>query len=240
MTTANTANIARTTSTRRAARILAGVTAFVAASAISLGTPANAQPAAGAGGGGGAAGLAGQGMNIDLATVLKAKPGAWADYTMSGKGEAKPVTIRYALIERSASKFALEIDSATPKGEMVIHFDFVAQGTDGSAWKVVSGKMQLGEQKMDLPAAQLASSPPLKTSDSPGQLVGSEDLTTPVGPFACKHYKKAMLEGGKGPSLDVWINDKVSPTGLVKSTLDAMGVQMTLLATGSGAQSKLH
>ena len=48
-----------------------------------------------------------------------------------------------------------------------------------------------------------------------------------------------MAEGGKGPDLDVWMNDKVSPTGLVKSTLDSMGVQMTLLATGTGAQAKL-
>ena len=219
---------------RRAARVLAGVAAFAAASAVSLGTPANAQPAGGPGMGGPS------GMNIDLATVLKAKAGAWADYTMSGKGGDKPVTIRYALVEKTAAKFALEIDSATPKGEMVIHFDFAAQPGDANAWKVVGGKMQLGEQKMDMPAAQLAAAPPLKTTDSPGQLVGTEDLTTPLGPFPCKHYKKAMLEGGKGPSLDVWINEKVAPTGLVKSTLEAMGVQMTLLATGTGAQSKLH
>lgn len=223
--------ITRTTS--RFARTVSALSAFAAASAISFVTPASAQPVGGAG-------LGNQGMNIDLATVLKAKPGAWADYTMSGKGGEKPLTIRYALVDRSPTKFALEIDSATPKGEMVIHFDFAAQGADGSTWKVVSGKMQLGEQKMDLPAAQLAASPPMKTSDAPGQLIGSEDLTTPLGAFPCKHYKKAMLEGGKGPALDVWINDKVSPTGLVKSSLDAMGVQMTLLATGTGAQSKIH
>ena len=219
---------------RRGLTLAAGATAFVVSSIVSLGTPANAQPAGGAGAGMGSP----SGMNIDLGTVLKAKAGAWADYTMSGKGGEKPVTIRYSLVERTATKFALEIDSSTPKGEMVIHFDFVPQGADG--WKVVSGKMQLGEQKMDLPAAQLAAAPPLKTTDPPGQLVGSEDLTTPLGSFSCKHYKKVMVEGGKGPSLDVWINEKVSPTGLVKSTLDAMGVQMTLLATGTGAQSKLH
>jgi hypothetical protein len=215
----------------RTSRAVAAVATFALSSMLSFSNPASAQQA-----GGGVAGATG--MTIDLATLLKAKPGAWADYTMAGKGGEKPMTIRYALIDRTAAKLALEIESATPKGEMVIHFDFVPQGVD--AWKVVSGKMQMGEQKMDMPAAQLAQTPPLKTSDSPGELVGSEDLTTPVGPFPCKHYRRAMAEGGKGPAIDVWLNDKVSPTGLVKSTLDAMGVQMTLLATGTGAQSKLH
>jgi hypothetical protein len=157
---------------------------------------------------------------------------------MSGKGGEKPMTIRYALVERTATKFALEIDSSTPKGEMVLHFDFVPAGPD--AWKVASGKMQLGPQKIDMPPAQLAASPAMKTTDAPGDLVGSEDLTTPIGPFPCKHYKKAMAEPGKGPTLDVWMNDKISPTGLAKSSLDSMGVQMTLLATGTGAVSQLH
>jgi hypothetical protein len=219
----------------RLTRVIAGAAAFVASSIVSLSTPANAQPA------GGPAAPGSTGMNIDLATVLKAKPGAWADYTMAGKEGKDPITIRYALIEHTATKLVLEIDSATPKGEMVLHFDFAPQGAQGAdGWKVVSGKMQLGDKKMDMPAAQLAASPPMKVTDLPGDLVGSEALTTPVGAFPCKHYKKIAGEPGKAPTLDVWMNDKVSPTGLVKSTLDPMGVQMTLVATGTGATSKLH
>jgi hypothetical protein len=217
-------------------RTFAGVVAFAATTMVSQGTPAIAQ----GGGGGSAPSMMGstQGLNLDLGTLLKAKPGAWADYTMSGKGPEKAVTVRYALVERTATKMALEIDSVTPKGEMIIHFEFVPQGVD--AWKVTTGKVQLGEQKIEIPSSQLAASPPLKASDSPGSLVGTEDLTTPIGAFPCKHYKKALVEGGQGPSLDVWINDKISPTGLVKTSMDAMGVQMTLLATGTGAQAKLH
>jgi hypothetical protein len=215
---------------RSATRAVAGVAAFAFTSLLSFSNPARAQQA-----GGGVSGPTG--LTLDLGTLLKAKPGAWADYTMSGKGAEKPLTIRYALIDRTAAKLALEIDSATPKGEMVIHFDFASQGAD--AWKVVSGKVQVGDQKMDLPPGQLDAMPPLKTSDSPGELVGSEDLTTPLGAFACKHYRRAMGDA-KAPSIDVWLSDKVSPTGLVKSTLDTVGVQMTLTATGTGAQSKLH
>ncbi len=216
----------------RASKVLAGAAAFVVSSALSLTTPASAQQVGGTGAPAGQA----SGLNIDLPTLLKAKPGAWADYTMSGKGGDKPVTVRYALVERTAAKFSLEIDSVTPKGEMIIHFDFVPQGPD--TWKVAGGKVQLGEQKIDMPAAQLAGAAPLMTTDPPGDLIGTEDLSTPVGSFSCKHYKKAMMD--KGPNLEVWMNEKVSPTGLVKSTLDAVGVQMTLLATGTGAQAKLH
>jgi hypothetical protein len=216
-------------------RFFAGALAFAASSMLSLATPATAQgqgaPAAGAMATQGVSGL-----NIDLGTLLKAKAGAWADYSMSAKdGGQKAITIRYALVEHTAAKLALEIVSATPKGEMVLHFDFVPSGAD--AWKVVTGKIQLGETKAEIPADKLAQAPLLRASDSPGVLVGTEDLTTPVGPFPCKHYKKAMPEG---PVLEVWMNEKVSPTGLVKSTLDAMGVQQMLLATGTGAQSKLH
>ena len=215
-------------------RLVAGLGAFALTSMLSLGTPASAQPAGGAPGPGGVSGL-----NIDLATLLKAKAGAWADYTMSGKGGEKPVTIRYAVVERTPAKLGLEIDSATPKGEMIIHFDFIPQGAD--TWKVTTGKIALGEQKIDIPQAQLTAAAPLRTTDLPGDLVGTEDLTTPLGPFSCKHYKKIAMEGAKGgPGLDVWLNEKISPTGVVKSTVDALGVQMTLLATGTGAQAKLH
>jgi hypothetical protein len=221
---------------KRASRVFAALCAFASSSLLALGTPASAQQAGGAPAPGAVPGGV-SGLNIDLQTLLKAKPGAWADYTMSGKAGEKPVTIRYALVERTAAKLALEVDSATPRGEMVIHFNFAPQGAD--TWKLTGGKIQLGDQKIEIPATQLAAAAPLKTSDLPGDLVGTEDLTTPLGAFQCKHYKKSMAEGGKGPNLDVWMNEKVSPTGLVKSTLDSMGVQMTLLATGTGAQAKL-
>jgi hypothetical protein len=178
------------------------------------------------------------GLNVDLTTLMKAKAGAWADYTMSGKGTDKAVTIRYAVVERTPSKVSLEVDTPSPKGELVVRFDFVPQGPD--TWKIQSGKVQLGGQKIDVPPAQLAAATPLKTTDPPGELVGTEELTTPLGSFSSKHYKKSLTEGGKGPWMDVWINPSISPTGLVKSSFEAMGIQVTLLATGTGAQSKIQ
>ena len=42
-------------------------------------------------------------------------------------------------------------------------------------------------------------------------LVGSESITVPAGTFSCQHWKK---DEGVG---DVWVNDKISPFGMVKS-----------------------
>ncbi len=228
----------------RASRLAGAVTAFAAASFVSLATPASAQtapaaPAAPAAGGGAATGMGpAGGLNLDLGTLLKAKAGAWADYTITSKGPEKPLATRYALVERTPAKLAIEVDSTTDKGEMVIHLDFAAQGAD--AWKLTASKIRMGDRRVDVPAANIAAMPPLKTTDSPGDLVGTEELATPAGAFTCKHYKKSLLEGGKGPWIDLWISDKVSPTGLVKTSADAMGVTMTLVASGTGAQSKLQ
>ena len=40
--------------------------------------------------------------------------------------------------------------------------------------------------------------------------VGTETITVPAGTFVCQHWKK---KDGKG---DVWVNDKITPFGMVK------------------------
>jgi len=42
-------------------------------------------------------------------------------------------------------------------------------------------------------------------------LAGSESITVPAGTFSCQHWKKDQGVG------DVWVNDKISPFGMVKS-----------------------
>jgi hypothetical protein len=231
----------------RAVKLFAGALAFVAASAISVVEPAHAQGPQGQPGQGGAPAMPGAapgGLNVDVASLLKAKAGAWADYTITGAdGKGGAATVRYAIVDRSASKLALEVTSSLPKGELVLHLDFAPQGPD--AWKVTAGRLQLGGQKQDLPSEQLSVAPPLRASDSLGVLVGTESLTTPLGALPCKHYKKSMPEVGL--TLDVWANETVSPTGVVKSSIQPAGTPskplpsfaMMLLGTGNGATAKL-
>jgi hypothetical protein len=42
-------------------------------------------------------------------------------------------------------------------------------------------------------------------------LVGTESITVPAGTFSCQHWKKDQGVG------DVWVSDKVSPMGMIKS-----------------------
>ncbi len=57
--------------------------------------------------------------------------------------------------------------------------------------------------------------------------VGTESITVPAGTFSCAHWKK---DGGVG---DVWVSDKVTPMGMVKSI--NQGQTMLLLKVIAGA-----
>lgn len=55
--------------------------------------------------------------------------------------------------------------------------------------------------------------------------VGSESVTVPAGTFSCQHWKK---DEGVG---DVWISDKVSPFGMVKSISPGETMVLTKVIT---------
>lgn len=173
--------------------------------------------------------------------VAKAKSGSWAEYTMSMKGkagQAAPPTIKmkYALVDKSDKAMGLEIDSATPMGQMAIHMNFEAATAD--SWKLVKARMQMGQNPpQDMPAAALATGG-IKKNDPPGKLVGSETVTTPVGKFETKHYTRVMPPEQGGSTIDVWMSDKAVPTGLVKMT-DSRGAEIVLTATGNDAKPKM-
>jgi hypothetical protein len=212
------------------ARSVAPFAALAAASLLTLGIPAHAQPAAA---------TPSAGLNFDFATLARSKAGAWAEYAMTrGAATETPVLVRYSLIERTPTKIGFEVDTQTTKGDFLMRLDFAPLGAD--AWKLAAGKMQMATQKMDMTAAQIEQAAPVKTSEPPGELVGAETVATPGGTFPCKHYKKTPSADGKGPTLELWISDKVAPTGLVKSTLSGTGIAMTLASSGTGAQTKLR
>jgi hypothetical protein len=207
----------------RAGRIGASI---ALGAALVFGAPARAQGPA-ASNGPNAPG----GIDLDFAALAKSTPGSWADYTMSIPGRQESPRIRYVLVEKTASKLSLEVDSPTPKGELDVRLDFGAAGPD--AWKLASGKMLIGEQALDLPAQQIASATPVKKDAPPGELVGNEDVKTAAGTFTCRHYKKNL----KGANIELWMSDKAQPTGLVKSMIGP--ITLTLVATGKGASGRV-
>jgi hypothetical protein len=55
--------------------------------------------------------------------------------------------------------------------------------------------------------------------------VGSESITVPAGTFSCTHWKKDQGVG------DVWINDKVTPIGMIKSVNPGETMVLTKVIT---------
>ena len=206
---------------------------LAAALLLALGMPALAQTPSVPSGPSAASGL-----TFDFATLLKAKPGQWADYHVGKAGPsdagATGVTIHYALAERTEQKLALEMDTSTGKGDLKMRSTFVPDGPD--RWKLLQLTIAVGNQQTAMPSDQVAQTPPVKVSEPPGTFVGNETVTTPAGTFACKHYTKAVAPGA--PMLGLWINDKVYPTGLVKTALGNTGIEMSLTAMGGADAPK--
>jgi len=72
------------------------------------------------------------------------------------------------------------------------------------------------------PASQQAR--PIDMRDQ-ADLVGTETITVPAGTFACQHYR------AKDGSSEIWISDKISPWGLVKTQSKTSSMVLTKVIT---------
>jgi len=178
-----------------------------------------------------------QNYPISFETISKAKSGQWAEYTMSMKGQAQTIKMRYAIVERSDKQLGLEVDSNTPMGPVVMHMLYTSTGPE--AWNLSKAVVKMGDQKKFMSPEEMKSGE-IKKADTPGKLLGTESVTVPAGKFEAKHYqRKAAMPGAPGETqIDVWMSDKAGPTGLVKMTA-ANGVEAVLSSTGSDAKSQL-
>ena len=177
-----------------------------------------------------------QGKNpMSYEALTHAKQGAWAEYSMTMPGAPDKLKVRYAVVAKNERELTLDTDSSTPMGPM--HSSMVFAPTPPDTLKLVKATMQMGTQpQMDLPAAKLSEGT-LKKTDTPGKLVGSEKITVPGGTFDTKHYKQVLPPEAGGVTLDVWMSDKVVPTGVVKLT-GGGGIEILLTQTGMGAKPK--
>ncbi|HKV24431.1 MAG TPA: hypothetical protein VJN93_07550 [Candidatus Acidoferrum sp.] len=84
-----------------------------------------------------------------------------------------------------------------------------------------------GGPAMEMPA-QMGSRTSQKIADDLANWtkVGTESLTVPAGTFACQHWKK---KDGKG---DVWVNDSISPFGMVKEISNGSSEVLVKILTG--------
>jgi hypothetical protein len=163
--------------------------------------------------------------------LARSAVGSWAEYTMSLKGRPA-TTMRYALVAKGSGALAIEIETQKPVA-LVMRMDFSPNGV--AAWKLDRIRMKLGQGAVqDVPPPEGADRI-IRKDGGFGQLLGTETIATAVGKFECKHYKQATMEGDG----EVWISDKALPTGLVQTTVGALGATIQLSAVGKGATAKI-
>ena len=101
---------------------------------------------------------------------------------------------------------------------------------------LVNGDFQMKKivfQQPGQPAMEMPFNPSEKTKSHMTEemdkwhSVGAETITVPAGTYICQHWKK---DSGVG---DVWVSDKVTPMGMVKSV--SAGETMVLLKVITGA-----
>jgi hypothetical protein len=164
---------------------------------------------------------------IAYGSVMKAPIGAWADYRISKEGGE--VMVRYTLVAHDAKKVSIEIDSETPTGHIIMRMDFTPDAKDKARWQLTNARLKTpdGQLKdMPIPADRSAG---FGKSDSFGDKVGREDLSTPAGKFSAEHYRRA--------GTDVWMDDKVLPVGMVKLSNGESRVE--LVRTGLNGKGTL-
>ena len=173
---------------------------------------------------------------ISYAAITKAPVGSWAEYVMSKEGEAETVNVRYTLVQRDTKHIALEIDSKTPMGHMLMRLQF---DPDGSRWKLAKAKVKVGTgDARDAPLPPDEPSNVFGKNDDFGKKIGHDTITTQGGKRSADHFRR-KTEGEDGAmNTDVWIDDKVFPVGLVKLT-DGRGSKVELSGTGTGGTAQL-
>jgi hypothetical protein len=167
---------------------------------------------------------------IAYGSIAKAPVGAWADYIMSKDGEAQTVRVRYTLVKRDAKQIALEMDSATPMGRMLMRLEFAPRGD--AHWKLDKAKIKMGDnpaRDIALPEGAMSG---FGKDDSFGDKLAHEDIAVKGGRFSTDHYRRKVEQW----TTDVWIDDKVLPMGMVR-LVDGEGGRIELIGTGKDGKS---
>ena len=158
--------------------------------------------------------------------------GQGAAYSMqSAKGDKTEMQIAIVGKEQVDGKDAYWYEMAFNRGsgQMIIKTLMVLNGTDTHVSRMI---MQMpGRPPMEMPAQMMHQDKTTQPADvrSDAENLGSETITVPAGTFTCKHYR--TRKGG-----DVWVSEKISPYGLVKSKTNDSSMELTKVVTGAKDQ----
>ena len=110
-------------------------------------------------------------------------------------------------------------------GEMYYKVLMVAGDNGVTSTRTIVQRPGQGPMEMDTgknPVGQRTR--PIDMRDQ-ADLVGTETITVPAGTFACEHYR------AKDGSSEVWVSDKISPWGLVKTQSKTSSMVLTQVIT---------
>jgi len=114
-------------------------------------------------------------------------------------------------------------------GQMILKSLMVLTGPEAHVSRMVMqmpGRPPM-EMSMQMMHPDLLRRPADDRSDA--EDLGSDTITVPAGTFTCQHYR--TKNGG-----EVWVSQKISPFGLVKSKTSDSSMELTKVVTGAKDQ----
>jgi hypothetical protein len=158
--------------------------------------------------------------------------GEGAEYEMqTAKGDKSNMQITIVGKDSVDGKDAFWYETSFNRGngQMIMKQLMVLNGPDTQISRMI---MQMpGRPPMEMPTQMMHMDRTPQTADvrSGGEDLGSETITVPAGTFTCQHYR--TKSGG-----EVWVSQKVSPYGLVKSKSADTSMELTKVITGAKDQ----
>jgi hypothetical protein len=166
----------------------------------------------------------------DMRGVWHPVVGAGAIYEMQGR-DAKKSEMLIAVVgqEQFQGKagYWVEMSFQDPRGgDMISKMLMVTEGENSGPKRMI---VKMGAEAMEFPmnSPMMTNRPKPQNSDirKDSVRVGTETITTPAGTFTCEHWR------ANDQSSDVWVSDKVSPWGIVKTTGKDSSMLLTRLVT---------
>jgi hypothetical protein len=160
--------------------------------------------------------------------------GQWAWYDLSSAKDSKKFVVRQAIVgeEKVArrSGYWVEFEIVPEVGYRVV-YKMLLTGPASDPRNIVRVIEKTGpEPAVELNVADAGETDSAAKSKSTRNLVGEESVTTLDGAISAEHYK--VQQGVQ--MMDVWINDAIKPTGIVK--LESLDGRMVLRNHGVGGE----
>jgi hypothetical protein len=169
--------------------------------------------------------------------ILHPAVGAGAVYEDQGPEQGATATEVYVVGKedfQGQTAYWIETCTHDRRGDSrVMKMLMILEGSNAGAKRVImSINGRFYEIRADPTIGQMAKTSPHDIlNDKSVVRVGTETVTVPAGTYSCEHYRAS------DSSWDVWVSDKISPWGLVKSI--SKGSTRVLVRQITDAQTKI-